>query len=72
MTEKATRRDGKGAGGTGWLLPLLAANVLAFVGLWMRWPTVFYAGLATQEEFNNFAFDRGSCARASRAKGKRP
>jgi hypothetical protein len=39
-------------------LPLLAAAALFLAGLWLRWPTVYYDGPATQEAFNDYAFDR--------------
>ena len=39
-------------------LPLLAAAALVLIGLWLRWPTVYYDDPATQEAFNAYAFDR--------------
>jgi hypothetical protein len=39
-------------------LPFLAAAALLLVGLWLRLPTIYYDGPATQEAFNDYAFDR--------------
>jgi hypothetical protein len=39
-------------------LPLLAAAALLLIGLWLRLPTIYYDGPATQEAFNDYAFDR--------------
>jgi hypothetical protein len=39
------------------ILPFVAAVALLLGGLWMRWPTVVYDGLANRNAYNQFAFD---------------
>ncbi len=39
-------------------MALLAASALLLIGLWIRWPSVTYDGPATQEAYNEFAFDQ--------------
>ncbi len=39
------------------LLPLLAAAIMLGLGFWLRWSNLRYAGLPTQGDYNNYAFN---------------